>query len=365
MTEIADLELDYTLSTYEGWRSLVSSSRMERPDVLTSAAIAALSRRDTLLYNEARAVWHANLGPILTPGMLQVIDGLENLVGANRQHGTKVRSAALLDAYPGLGKTTLATHFGEMFHRRQIDLYGSTTSEGHERIPVAYVTLSSNTTMRSLNSMLCHFYAHPAADTGSATELAKRASACARKVGTRLIIIDDVHFLDMARKDGRAVVNHFKHLQTEFQATFLFVGVGIDEHGLLTEGLGMGNAKKAQTARRWTRYTMRPFEVDDDAGRAMWRKLLLAIERDLVLANKVPGMVADELANYLYARSTGHFASLMTLIARGCHHAIKTGEERLTTHLLDHISNDVEAERARKRIEDMLTAGRLTARPQR
>jgi hypothetical protein len=37
-----------------------------------------------------------------------------------------------------------------------------------------------------------------------------------------------------------------------------------------------------------------------------------------VLAGHHKGMVADDLADYLFAHSTGHFASLMTLITSGC-----------------------------------------------
>ena len=64
------------------------------------------------------------------------------------------------------------------------------------------------------------------------------------------------------------------------------------------------------------------------------------------LANKYPGMLADDLADYMYARSTGHFASLMTLIARGCLRAVASGEERLTAGLLDKVNNDAASEKA-------------------
>ena len=130
---------------------------------------------------------------------------------------------------------------------------------------------------------------------------------------TRLIIVDDVHFLDMNRRDGREVANHFKWLQSQFPVTFLFVGVGILERQMLTEGLGPADAALAQTARRWTALSLSPFEIATDQGRRTWRRLLLAIERDLVLSDAHQGMLADQLADYLYARSTGHFASLMTL----------------------------------------------------
>jgi hypothetical protein len=76
-------------------------------------------------------------------------------------------------------------------------------------------------------------------------------------------------------------------------------------------------------------------------------------------------MVADDLADYLYARSTGHFASLMTLVTRGCHRAISTGQERLTAELLDQVKNDAAAEHARQELMAAIDAGRIRARPRR
>jgi hypothetical protein len=48
-----------------------------------------------------------------------------------------------------------------------------------------------------------------------------------------------------------------------------------------------------------------------------------------MLANKYPGVIADDLSDYLFARSTGHIGSLMMLINRGCQRAVRTGAERL------------------------------------
>jgi len=272
-----------------------------------------------------------------------------------------VKGAAVLDAYPGLGKTTAAVTFGRSFHRRQIDLYGTTTPVGHERTPVVYLGLTANTTMRSLNAMLCRFYAHPGAERGNALQLANRAADCVLSCGTRLIIVDDVHFLDMGRRDSREVANHFKWLSNQFPVTFLFVGVGLRQRGLLTEGLSPADAAFAQTARRWTPLSLGPFEIVTDEGRRTWRRLLLTIERLIVLANKHQGMVADDLAGYLYTRSTGHFASLMTILMRGCRRAIRTGQERLTTGLLDGVKNDEAAELARRELQAALEHGLLSA----
>ncbi|MEJ7784320.1 MAG: TniB family NTP-binding protein [Solirubrobacteraceae bacterium] len=356
------LERDYALSRKAGWFQRAEMPPRTKPLVHTRVGLRALSALDRRRYDEARAVWHANLGPIDTPQTQAAFDELEEIVESNRQDGDRVRSSAVLSAHPGLGKTTVAISFGVRYHRDQIELYGRCTSQGHDRIPVAYVALTSNTTKRTLNSALCRFFEHPGWEKGTAAQLADRATDCVLSCGTRIIIIDDVHFLDMNRKDGRDVANHFKWLASQFPVTFVFVGVGVLERQLLSEGLCAADAALAQTARRWTTLSLARFEIDTEAGRKTWRRLLLAIERDLVLSDAHPGMLADELSDYLYARSTGHFASLMTLIARGCYRAIKTDLEQLTAEILDQVRNDEAAETARLALEAAFERGLITTR---
>ncbi len=352
-------ERDYCLSVKEGWARRVNAPARSRPPDMSRAELDGLSGRERLRYDEARKVWHANVGPILTSQMADATERIADIVDANRQDGDKVKTAAVLDAWPGLGKTTLAVAFGASYHRAQIELHGLLSASGDERIPVVYIALTSNTTMRSLNAMLCRFYGHPGTIRGNAQQLADRASDCVLACATRLIIVDDVHFLDMSRRDSREVANHFKWLANQFPVTFLYVGVGIAERGLLSEGLHKSEIAFSQTARRWTRFGLDPFEVRTEAGRKTWRSLLLNIERDLVLGDKTPGMVANDLAEYLYARSTGHFASLMCIIARGCQRAIKTGAEYLDTKILDTVRNDEAAESSRRELQTAFDNGML------
>jgi hypothetical protein len=93
------------------------------------------------------------------------------------------------------------------------------------------------------------------------------------------------------------------------------VGVGLAARGLFSEGTSYDDAAIAQTGRRTTRLDMRPFVIDTHEGRE-WRQLLLALEQRIVLADKHPGVLAEDLSDYLFARSTGHIGSLMTLINR-------------------------------------------------
>ncbi|MGB3441129.1 MAG: ATP-binding protein [Actinophytocola sp.] len=365
-TEPTVQERDWNPCTKAGWFAMAEAPARNRPPSRSAEELAAMPRGQRLRYDEARALWHANLGPIRTPQLAAVFDDLGEIVGSNRQDGDKVKPAAVLDALPGLGKTTAAMAFGRAFHRDQIDLYGTQvdTADGSwQRIPVVYLGLTSNTTMRSLNAMLCRFFGLPGVNRGNADLLAHRAAECVARCKTRLIIVDDVHFLDVNRRDGREVANHFKWLANTFPVTFLFVGVGLRARGLLDEGLSGADAAFSQTARRWNVLSLQPFEVASQSGRRTWRQLLLGIERELVLSQSSRGMVAAELSDYLFARSSGHFASLMSLISRGCYRAIKTGTEALSVELLDTVRIDEAAETARGELHAALDAGLMSTKP--
>ena len=74
---------------------------------------------------------------------------------------------------------------------------------------MVHVCLTSSTSKRSFNAMLCRFFGLPGHDRGNAEELGHRAADAVLACD-----VDDVHFLDPARRDGRDVANHFKYLAT-------------------------------------------------------------------------------------------------------------------------------------------------------
>ncbi|QKT13751.1 AAA family ATPase [Rhodococcus sp. W8901] len=349
------------LSRKEGWFRLAEAPARVRPPHLSWQELSALGDADRFAYDENRRNWHSNIGPLATPQLLTAHESMWEIVDSNRQDTGHAKGAIALDAYPGLGKTTIADSFGFAYHRALLARHGTSTEEGNDRIPVCHVGLTSNTTLRTLNRMICDFYGHPAA-TGTAALFASRALDCILSCDTQLVIVDDVHFLNAHSKDGLAVVNHFKWLANELPVTFLYIGVDLQARGLMTEGLSASTSARAQTARRWTRLTVEPFDVSSRKGRTDWRRLLLGIEKNVILARARPGMIADELSDYLFARSTGHIGSLMTLINRGCYRAMRVGEERLTVMLLDGVKNDQASERARLALQSAMEQGLLTTR---
>jgi hypothetical protein len=350
-----------TLARKEGWARAVYAPRREQPKLFDHAGLKAMAEDVLAAYNRGRRVWHSNLGPIGTPQLNELHEDLWDIVDSNQQDGDKAKGMIALDALAGLGKSTAALAFAMAFHRREVAEQGRVTSQGHERHPVCRISLSGNTSLKDLNRALMEFFAHPGSRRGTSAEFQHRALDCALSCECRLLVLDELHFLRGRRTSAIEVSNQFKTIANDFPVTVLMIGIDLASLGLLGEGTGRASALD-QTARRTTRLSIAPFEVESDQGRQEWRNLLLALEQRVVLAEKFPGMIADELADYLFARSTGHISSLITLINRGCQRAIRTGVERLDRGVMDMVKNDVDAERARKELEAALAAGRITTR---
>jgi AAA domain len=351
-----------SLCRKEDFLLFVETPPRVQPEQLTRSQVKALD--DKALADRAHRlrVWHANLGPFETPQLADLHEDMWDIIDSNAQDGDKVKGAIAIDAFPGLGKTTAVMAFARKYHLREIAEKGRFTADGHERLPVCRVGLTGNTSMKEFNRALLEFFGHPGRHRGTTAQMAHRALDCVQSCRCRLLIIDDLHFLRWGRTNGIEVSNHFKYIASEFPVTLLMVGVGLAAKGLFSEGDNFDNAPLAQTGRRTTPLDMQPFRIDTEQHRREWRQLLLAIERKLVLADKFPGMLADELSDYLFARSTGHIGSLMTLINRGCQRAVRTGAEKLDRELMDKVRNDAAAEKSRQELELALESRKITTR---
>jgi AAA domain len=358
-------ELDLSnlsLSRKEDFLLFAEAPPRVQPEQLTRSQLEALRGAARADRDRRLRVWHANLGPFETPQLADLHEDMWDIVDSNAQDGDKVKGAIAVDAFPGLGKTTAVLAFAKKFHLREVAENRRFTPDGHERLPVCRVGLTGNTSMKDVNRAMLEFYGHPGRHRGTTAQMAHRALDCVQSCHTRLLVIDDLHFLRWGRTNGIEVSNHFKYIANEFPVTLLMVGVGLAAKGLFSEGDSFDDAPLAQTGRRTTPLDMQPFRIDTDQHRRQWRQLLLAIERKLVLAEKFPGMLADELSDYLFARSTGHIGSLMTLINRGCQRAIRTGAERLDQELMDRVKNDAAAEKGRRELELALGSRKITTR---
>ena len=323
----------YQLSRKRGWDAFVHSAPRASFDVLTRTEMDGLSGEEREDYHEARMVWNANLPTIKTGQLTAAYSVIDQVLASGRRDGDKLRGSVVIDAEPGLGKTTIATRYARDFHRRVYRREGPVTDGGHQRLPVAFVPLSAGITLKGLNQQILRFYGHPAVDRASTSKLGALAVDCVTSCETRLVVLDDLHFVDFKHRNGIEVSNHLKGLANEMAATFVYVGVQLAAKRFFDEGQLGEQAAYAQTSRRATRCPVAPFSVDTDAGLRSWISLLRTLEGHIKLADAHEGMLVEH-AKVLHRRTQGRIASLTNLIDRVCYLAIASGTETITSKLI-------------------------------
>ncbi|MGN6205890.1 AAA family ATPase [Humibacter sp.] len=352
-----------SLSLYEGWKTYAERPTRTRPDQLRRSELNNLDQRARQDYDIRRRDWHANL--LLRTRQVEDIHlQLGDIVDSNMQDADRVKSTAVIDAPPTLGKSTTINAFGRAFHQEQLLRFGDFIEGDDEvlHLPVCHVTLTGRTTIKGLHEMILGFFAHPATHgvahyTMRGRDLARAAAECLERHSTRLVIVDDLHFLNMHTRDGVEVANQLKWLANEYEATFLFAGVALRASGLIGEGKTGAAAAMAQTFRRWTVLGMNSFTLRTANERDEWSRMIRGLGENVVLADQDPEALVN-LSDYLFARSTGNIGSLMDLIRRGTSRAIRTGAEALDRDLLDGIRIDEGAERSRAELEAQLARPR-------
>lgn len=329
----------YHLARKDGWNAFVAAAPRQPLPQLSRVELDRLDGEARADYDEARMVWNVNLPTFRTPQLAQAHSIIDQVMASAHRDGDRLRGSVVIDAPPGLGKTTIATRYARAFQRKVHRRHGVFTEAGHQRLPVAFIPLSAGMTLKGLNAKILQFYWHPAGMRASSGRLGSLAVDCVLSCQTRLIVVDDLHFIDFKHRNGVEVSNHLKWLANEMPVTFVFVGVRLAAKRFFDEGMLGEDSAYAQTSRRATRCPVAPFRIDSDAGFAGWVSLLRSFEEHLVLTDARPGMLTEH-ARELYRRTQGHIASLTNLIDRACHLAITTGLERIDASVLAQVRVD-------------------------
>ena len=199
-------------------------------------------------------------------------------------------------------------------------------------------------TIKGLNQAILTFYGMGPPKRANARELTQLVLQCARLCQTSLIVIDDIHLLELRREADRDANNHLKRLANDLQATFVYAGVGLSQGGFMHEGLYGADAALAQISQRFKRLPGRaaaplhPAGAGDVARRASSvraRARAAPIAKDGDLTGQ---------ADYLWRRTQGVIGSLTQLLTEAAAEAIDTGTERITRKLMDGIDIGYAAE---------------------
>jgi hypothetical protein len=331
------------LTVKEGWRAFVGDEPTERPERLQRGDYRRLDERARAAYDTTRLRHAHGFGPIRSL-YTDIHRALERLVASNELRGPGARHGAALDGNPGNGKSTIVSQFGRHHERACRARYpDELTPDGHEYLPVVYVNVDALPTIKGLNEALLTFYGLGPPRQANARQLTQLVLECARSCRTSLIVIDDIHLLELRREADRDANNHLKRLANDLQATFVYAGVGLSHGGFMHEGLHGPDAALAQISRRFKRLPVEPLRRSTKEQRALWLGVLSVFESELVLLSARPGDLTGQ-ADYLWRRTQGVIGSLTQLLTEACAEAIDTGTERITARLLDGIDIGYAAE---------------------
>ena len=329
--------VDGNIYSYEGWRAYINTPPTPRPSPLTRAEYQALSAPEQRSYDEARRRYIMNFGPLATPALDHVKRVFKHHVTADLyapRH--QIKTAFVVDGYANLGKSTLAKTIARQFELSQrMEATFPDEQARDEFIPVVHVTLRRHTTPKALAEQICNYLHIPLRTRRLRERPGGEEEKPPRKTESQLVdliyravnrhdillfVIDDIHFLSLHTADGREISKFIKSLMSSTGATFLYIGVDVEQMGFLQEN-GELTLDTSQTAARTIHLPIRPFKK----GSRQWSALIRKAESHLPLLDHEPGTL-ERHAALLHNLTTGTMGSFMNLIRKTAVAAVGTTE---------------------------------------
>lgn len=320
-------------TTKEGWNAFVSGAALpEPPQLLTAANLERLDRDERELYDYARMDYHSELNLVATPDIRKITTTGEKLIIGNR--GKQLGRRGLIVSGPsGTGKSTSITQLGKI---HQIDTERR-ASRGTGRIPVIYIIVPPQATPKMLAIEIAAFLGLPFSSREPQHFITQSVTGVLRKVGCSLILVDEVHRLDLRTRAGAAASDQLKYFFDSVSATFVYAGLDLAENGMFA---GM---RGRQIAGRFVSLTTSAFGHATDAEKENWGRLIATLEASLRLHRHKPGTLLRQAA-CLHQRTGGMIGSLDQLIHEAANDSIIDGTEKITRKHLDAVVLDTAAE---------------------
>ena len=319
-------------STLEGWRRFVAAdpSTTQLLEHDSWAALGEPARRD---YDEARIAHHAELVVVMTSTIAQICEeGL--LLTLMNQREIGARRGLIVSGAAATGKTTAIKQLGRVHELR----VRARHPDSEDRIPIVYVTCPPKGSPRKLAMEFARFLGlPPIGSRRNVTDIADAVCGVLIDARTDLVIVDELHNLNMATAAGEDLSDHLKYFTEHLPATFIYAGIDVERSGVFTGTRGRQLAGRAGLIHTGA------FSYGEQ-----WKGLVAAMEATLRLHHHQPNTLVKQ-AKYLHARTGGMIGSLTHLIRAAAIRAILSGTEQLTHELLDRVRIDHAAESATRR----------------
>ena len=201
---------DEPLTTKEGWRRFVNR-QPAGPDGHNPATLELLIEAEREVVKDARQTYHADLPLANTPTIQKVISTARLLVQLNRNQ-VSARRGLIVSGESGTGKTTALTQLGrthELHIRRRFP------HDGY-RLPVLYVTVPPASTARMLAMEFARFFGLSFTGRVNITDIVDAVCHTAARTGVELVLVDEVHNLNLATRPGAEVSDQSKYFTERY-----------------------------------------------------------------------------------------------------------------------------------------------------
>lgn len=309
----------------QGWRNFVDSvpAAMDTAAATEVEAMGAAAREH---YDEQRISYHSELVIVETSTVRSITNQGRMLMMLN-QREISARRGLVVSGPWASGKTTAIKLLGkthELMIRRKYP--------NQDRIPVVYITTPPKGSPRKLASEFANFLGLPQRLRQNTTDIADAVCQVLTDARTDLVIVDEIHNLNLATSAGEDMSDHLKYFTEHMPATFVYAGINVENSGLFT-GL-----RGRQISARSVLKSTGPFPCAEE-----WHALVATLEGSLRLHDHQPGFLSSQ-AQYLHHRTGGSISSLSHLIRQAAIMAILTRTERIDRELLDETVIDHAAE---------------------
>lgn len=340
------------LATKEQWRRFVDVQQITPFQQLSDREFNALGDRDRRIYNHNRAVWHSHYGFFPTRQVQAVQSSVGLILKANQQPIGRARTAVLVEAESGLGKTSLIDDLLKMRDRDLRDIKGDYTDSGNERHPILRVSVTGGKiTFLGFMRLVANYYAVP----GSSNKRSRISQpvlleACLDHIiecETEIVFIDEVQNLPWGMRSQSSTREFLRALSNHAPVSVIYAGVDMS-------GTGFWGGEESQQRRRTVEpLSLSPYSVVKEQDRKEWISILKSLEKRLILRRHAPGTF-EKMSDYIWARTSGNLKSLDTLYNISAATAIETGKEEIDMALLESVTADKAADsRARDRIAEL------------
>ena len=197
--------------------------------------------------------------------------------------------------------------------------------KGVERRQIVAMQMPATPDQHRFYAALLFELGAPHSATASLSTLERLARDLLRRIGPRMLIVDEVHhLLAGGHREQRASLNLLKYLANDLKLSVVVVGTSDALLALETD---------AQMRSRFT-----PFEIPRWRESDEFRRLLSAFERVLPL-RRASNLAQRAVVEFLLAASGGLTGEISRLLNEAAELAIGDASERITMKHLEHVGH--------------------------